>query len=325
MPTETAAPGGYGTREDVRRFAEGVAARQGLDRAWVEAALAQARHQPTVARLIMPAATPSAKNWGAYRARFIDEARLKAGLRWWQDNAEPLRRAQARFGVPAELIVSIVGIETFYGRITGNFRVLDALATLAFDFPTGRSDRSGFFRDELEQFLAFVAADGVEPTAPLGSYAGAMGLPQFMPGSLRRHGVDFDGDGHVTLSRSAADAIGSVANFLVAHGWRPGLPTHFAVQPPEDTGDLAVLIAPDIIPTFDAATFAAHGARLDDTGRRHAGRLALVRLENGGAAPSYVAGTENFFVITRYNWSSYYALAVIEFAALLRERSASPG
>jgi lytic murein transglycosylase B len=221
-------------------------------------------------------------------------------------------------GVPAEIVVAIVGVETYYGRITGGFRVLDALATLAFDFPTGRSDRSAYFRGELAHFFVLCEREGWDPTAVRGSFAGAMGLPQFMPSSQLDFAVDFDGDGHVNLGTSAADVIGSVAHFLAMHGWQRGLPTHYAVASPPPGEGLTALLAPDIQPSFTAAEFEQHGAQLAEDGRRHEGLLALVELLNGGATPSYVAGTQNFYAITRYNWSSYYALAVIDLADTLR-------
>jgi len=145
-----------------------------------------------------------------------------------------------------------------------------------------------------------------------GSFAGAIGLGQFMPGSINRYAVDFDGDGHINMASSAADVIGSVANYLAQHGWQRGLPTHYAVKPPVDTADRAALLAPDILPSFTAAQLAERGAVLDAAGQAHSGPLALVELQNGDAAPSHIAGTTNFYAVTRYNWSAYYALAVIE-------------
>ena len=184
---------------------------------------------------MMPPPAGTAKNWAAYRDRFVEPQRIAAGTRFWQDNAEWLQRAEERWGVPAQIIVGIVGVETFYGRITGNFRVLDVLATLSFDFPTGRSDRSAFFRDELEAFLLLSRREGLDPTLPKGSFAGAMGLPQFMPSSINRYAVDFDGDGRIDLANSTADVIGSVANYLAAFGWQRGMPTQYEVAVPVDT------------------------------------------------------------------------------------------
>ena len=220
--------------------------------------------------------------------------------------------------MPASIVVGVIGVETFYGRHTGSFRVLDALATLAFDFPPGRRDRSEFFRAELEELLHLAATRADAVLQWQGSYAGAFGLPQFMPSSLARYAVDFDEDGRIDLLGSAPDAIGSVAHYLAAFGWEKGLPTHHEVAVPVDTGDRAVLLGPDIVPSFTPRQFLERGAKLSEAAQAHEGLLALVELQNGEAAPSYVAGTRNFWVITRYNWSSYYAMAVIDLAAAVQ-------
>jgi len=310
----------YGKNPLAQEFAAEVADRRGMDPAWLRAALARAHRLPAVQKLIMPPPAGTAKNWAAYRARFIEPQRIQQGIDFWRQNEAWLQEADERWGVPAEVVVAIVGVETFYGRVTGNFRVVDALATLSFDFPTGRRDRSAFFREELEEFFVWCLREGVDPLTVKGSFAGAMGLPQFMPGSINRFAVDFDGDGHINLLRSPADAVGSVAHYLARHGWQRGLATTFEVVVPVDTTDRAALLAPDILPTFSAADFASRGAVLDAAGQAHDGRLALVELQNGERAPSYVAGTRNFWAITRYNWSSYYAMAVIDLAAELRRR-----
>ena len=316
-PAARAVPGhivgapAYGQRDDIRTFAAGVAERRGLDAAWVEQQLAQARRIDSVQKLMMPAPAGTAKDWGAYHDRFVEPRRITAGAAFWQVNADALQRAEARYGVPAALIVGIVGVETYYGRHTGGFRVLDALATLSFDFPSGRSDRSGFFRSELEEFLVLCQREGLDPQVPRGSFAGAMGLPQFMPGSINRHAIDFDGDGRIDLTGSSTDAIGSIAHYLAQFGWQPGMPATFAVTPPPPGEDLQALLGPDILPSFTAAQFAERGALLPPEARAHAGPLALVLLDNGGRPPTYVAGTQNFYAITRYNWSSYYAMAVL--------------
>jgi membrane-bound lytic murein transglycosylase B len=310
----------YGTREDVMRFADEAAQRQGLDAAWVRESLSRARFVPTVARLIMPPPAGTAKNWAAYRGRFVEPKRIRAGLAFWQDNERWLQLAEERYGVPPAIVVGIVGVETIYGQQTGGFRVLDALATLSFDFPTGRRDRSAFFRSELESFLALCRQESLDPALPLGSYAGAMGLPQFMPSSVLKYGIDFDEDGHVDLHGSAADVIGSVAHYLAAFGWERGGPTHFGVAAPVEVRDRALLLVPDILPTFSRDEFAERGAVLDEVGRAWDGKLALVEMGNGDAAPSYFAGTGNFYAITRYNWSSYYAMAVIELGEAVRRQ-----
>jgi membrane-bound lytic murein transglycosylase B len=305
----------YATRPEALQFADDLAARRDLDREWVRQAVGQAHYLPNVPRLMLPPAKGTAKNWGAYRDRFVEPVRIRAGVRFWQQHQGALERAEREYGVPAEIIVGIIGVETLYGQQMGNFRVMDALATLAFDFPSAHpraSERTEFFRRELEQFLSFTNRSNIDPFEPRGSYAGAMGLGQFMPSSWVRYAIDFDGDGKVDLFKSPADAIGSVANYFRGHGWTPGMATHFGVEFNAATLQLDELLAPDILPTFSTTSMQAKGAVLDAAGAQHPGPLALVELQNGGDAPSYVAGTENFYAITRYNWSSYYAMAVIE-------------
>jgi len=312
----------YGSRDDVMRFGAELAERRGLDAAWVQDALQRARFVPLVTKFIMPPPAGSAKNWAAYRSRFIDPVRVRAGAAFWRANEKWLNLAEELYGVPPEIVVGIVGVETIYGQQMGNFRLVDALSTLAFDFPTGRKDRSAFFRDELEALFVLCRSEGIDPLSLKGSYAGALGMPQFMPSSFNRYAVDLDGDGHVDLHRNPADVIGSVANYLATFGWKTGLPTRFEVVPPTDPVGKARLLAPDIVPEFTPAEFEAAGARLSDAGLATESKLALVELENGDGAPSYVAGTTNFYAITRYNWSSYYALAVIELGeAVARERA----
>jgi membrane-bound lytic murein transglycosylase B len=256
-----------------------------------------------------------AKNWQLYRSRFVEPLRIRAGVAFWQAHRDTLQRAEHETGVPAEIIVGILGVETIYGQQTGNFRVLDALATLAFDFPASHpraAERSAYFKTELEQFLSWTFSTWRDPLTLKGSYAGAMGLPQFMPSSWAKYAVDFDGDGVVDLLGSPADAIGSVANYFKAFNWQPGLATHFPLDFDASKLDMTALMAPDILPTFSVENFQAKGVVLTGAALKHTGKLALIELQNGDAAPSYVAGTDNFYAITRYNWSSYYALAVIE-------------
>lgn len=311
-------PNSYAYRSDAVALASLISERHQLDPQWTASVLAQAQVQDAVRRLIMPASNPGAKNWAAYRARFIEPIRIRAGIAFWKANETTLLRAQSIYGVPMDIIAGVIGVETIYGRYTGNTRVLDALTTLSLDFPKGRSDRSPYFQDELGQFLKLCAEQHEDPTQVLGSFAGAIGLPQFMPGSIRRYAVDFDGDGHIDLRSSTADAIGSVANFLAQHGWQRDLPTHYAVVPPRDVEARAALLQPDIVPSFTAAEMMKAGAQLNPAGQNHPGLLALVMLHNAGADPTYVAGTDNFYAITRYNQSSYYALAVIELGQAVR-------
>ena len=309
-------------------WVQDAAQRLQLDPIWVQNTLAQAQRLPSVERLVLPPSSPTAKNWAAYRARFIEPIRIQAGVRFWQNNRNALERAEREYGVPASVIVGIIGVETLYGQNTGNFRILDALATLAFHFPSAHpraAARQAFFQSELEQFLLLTSRSGADPLSIRGSYAGAMGLPQFMPSSWAKFAVDFDGDGRIDLFGSPTDAIGSVANYFKAFGWQSGMPTHYPVTLTPGQSDMDSLLAPDILPTFSVASFVGQGAALSGAALQHPGPLALIELLNGPDAPSYVAGTENFYVITRYNWSSYYAMAVIDLSeALAREMQSKP-
>lgn len=319
-PRRTGTP--YASRSEAVEFADSLAERRGLDRDWVRRMVGEAQNLPVVTRLAAPPPAGTPKNWRAYRSRFIDPIRIQAGARFWQANRQVLARAEREFGVPAEIVVGIIGVETIYGRQMGDFRVLDAIATLAFDFPEShprRAERAQYFRGELEHLLAWHSRAGTDPREPLGSYAGAQGMPQFMPSSIAQWAIDYDGDGRIDLARSSADTIGSVANYFRGYGWNPGQPTHYPVRFDPQKLDLSALLAPDILPTFSVASFQAKGAVLEGQALEHKGPLALIELQNGGDAPSYVAGTENFYVITRYNWSSYYAMSVIDLGREVRE------
>ncbi len=314
----------YLQRDDVMRFGAEIAERNDLDVAWVLTTLADARYQPSVIKYISPPPAGTAKNWAAYRARFVEPRRIEAGVAFWRANEGWLLRAEDVYGVPPAIVAGIIGVETIYGQQMGSFRVIDALATLAFDYPAGRKDRSAFFRDQLEQLFIYCHSTperaGCDPLALKSSYAGALGMPQFMPGSINKYAMDFDGDGRIDLRESSADVIGSVARYLAEFGWRRGVPTHFAVAVPVDAADRAFLLGPDILPTFTATQFAEHGAKLAPGAQSYDGLLALVELQNGDAAPSYVAGTSNFYAITRYNKSSYYAMAVIDLGEAVKRQ-----
>lgn len=305
----------YSQRQDAVQWAHDFSVRHGLPQAWVHAAVADAHLLPQVVRLVTPSSKPNAKNWAAYRDRFIEPKRIAAGLAFWKTHAADLARAEHTYGVPARIIVGILGVETLYGQHTGNFRILDALATLAFDFPAGHpraQERQAFFRQELEHFLVMAHDNHADPRNLKGSYAGAMGLPQFMPSSWQRYAVDFDGDGKIDLFNSTSDAIGSVANYFRSFDWQTEQPTHFEVQVQSTPEQLEQLLLPDILPTFNASSMQTLGLQLPQTASQYPGKLALIELRNGENAPSFILGTDNFYAVTRYNWSSYYAMAVIE-------------
>lgn len=325
-PSATApANGYYSNSPQAMAFAEQLAAKYDLPPDAVRNILGQARFSPAAQRLMRPGHSSFFKNWRTYRSRFVEPIRINAGLRFWQSNRETLERAEAEYGVPQEVILGILGVETLYGKDMGSFRVIDVLATLAFDFPkTAKRDRSDFFQAELASFLRQEMQTGRDPLQPKGSYAGAMGMGQFMPSSLQNFAVDFDGDGIIDLSQPA-DAIGSVAHYFQAYGWKRGQQAIFDVQLAPDA-QMDKLLAPDILPSFNAKGMQALGAQLPKSAQNYPGNLALIELWNGdpslaGNEKTYFAGTDNFYAITRYNQSSYYAMAVLDLGAAIRERA----
>ena len=232
----------FSASPDVRDFIQFMHEQHGFDVAHLTQQFSDIHSNATVLRAIQPAAVPEQqRSWERYRARFLNERRLGNGLRFWQENRAELLRAEAIYGVPQEIIVAIIGVETEYGRNMGKFSVLEALTTLAFDYPP----RAAFFRGELEQFLLMARENGIRPLDYKGSYAGAIGIPQFMPSSQRRFAVDFDGDDKIDLRRSTTDAIGSVARFLNMHGWQAKAPIAI---PASVDGDPSALIAAGIKP-----------------------------------------------------------------------------
>ncbi|MEY4318410.1 MAG: lytic murein transglycosylase [Pseudomonadota bacterium] len=305
----------FGRTPEVLTLAQELATQHQLPLDWVQHQLSRAQRLVGVPKLVLPPPVTVPKNWRAYRERFVEPVRIQAGVQFWQRHRTTLERAEKTYGVPAEMVVGILGVETLYGQHMGNYRVLDALTTLSLNFPQEHpraAEREAFFKSELGHFLVQMrqVPEGAAPIT--GSFAGAMGWPQFMPSSWAKFAVDFDGDGRIDLLNNPVDAIGSVANYFKAFGWQTGMPTHYPVQFDEARLDKPTMLAPDILPTFSVTTFTAKGAVLEGDALQHKGQLALVELFNGQDAPSYVAGTENFYVVTRYNWSSYYALAVIE-------------
>ena len=302
-----------GNTPAVKALANRLSAEHQLPKAWVQKQIASARLLPEVQQMVLPPISPTAKNWQAYRARFLQTQRIQAGVAFARKYAEELKRAQTSYGVPTAYVLGVLGVETFFGQHQGQFKVLDALATLSMAFPKEHpyaSERQAFFENELGHHLQQLRA---KPSLKnqLGSFAGASGWPQFMPSSITKFAVDFDSDGRIDLSRTPVDAIGSVAHYFQAYGWQTGMPTHFEVKLNANEADLSALLAPDIVPTWSVLHLQDKDVEVVEASG-YAKPLALVQLFNADEAPSYVAGTENFFVITRYNRSSYYALAVIE-------------
>ncbi|MCB1876082.1 MAG: lytic murein transglycosylase B [Chromatiales bacterium] len=288
----------------------------GFDREKLQNTLAGAELRQDILDLI--ARPAEGKPWHEYRQIFLDSARIDRGVDFWNSNAKSLEVAADRYGVPPEIIVAILGVETRYGGYKGRHRVLDALATLAFAYPK----RSTFFTKELEQFLLLTREEGMDPAEPIGSYAGAMGTPQFMPSSFRSYAVDFDGDGKRDIWSDAKDTVGSVANYFQRHGWRRGEPIVAAAQV---DGDLYQrVVNKGRKPQMNLADLKAAGVKID----KHwdDGLPATLMELDGVEGPEHWVGLYNFYVITRYNHSVLYALAVYQLSqeiAAERQRRAS--
>ncbi|UTW06566.1 lytic murein transglycosylase B [Pseudomonas benzenivorans] len=249
------------------------------------------------------------KPWSAYRPIFITEARVARGVEFWKQHQATLDRAEQEYGVPPQVIVAIIGVETFYGGNTGGYRVADALFTLAFDYPP----RAPFFRKELREFLMLAREEQVDPLSVTGSYAGAMGLPQFMPSSFRAYAVDFDGDGKVNIWSNPVDAIGSVASYFKRHGWQPG---ETVASRASVTGESVEQgLSPGLDPVHNVGELRRFGWSSAETLSDELPVTAF-RLDGAEGAEHWL-GLPNFFVITRYNRSVMYAMAVNQLAELL--------
>jgi peptidoglycan lytic transglycosylase B len=288
-------------RSDVKAFIDKMVVEHDYDRAALQKTLAGAESQEAIIKAISRPAERT-MNWADYRKIFMTDKRIDAGADFWREHAATLQRISAETGVSCEILVGIIGVETFFGRITGNYRVLDALSTLAFDYPP----RSGFFRRELEQFLLLVREEQMDAADATGSYAGAMGAPQFMPSSYRAYAVDASADGKRDIWSNWEDVIGSVANYFVRHGWQQGQDVAArATLSPQWNGKTPSnsLKAEDTVESLskDGVLFA--------TGLGSEAKSALLKLE-GSSGDEYWVGFHNFFVITRYNRSVMYALAV---------------
>ncbi len=292
------------SRDDVRAFVGEMAGRHGFAAEELGRVLEQAESRPSIIAL-MTRPAEKALPWHEYRARFLTERRITRGVETGRLQSGALERAAER-GVPASVLLSIVGVETSYGEITGKHRVVDALATLAFDFPP----RSSFFRGELEQFLLVTREESLDPLGPQGSYAGAMGIPQFMPSSFRAYAVDGDGDGRRDLWASWADVFASVANYLRAHGWRSDEPVMARADVAE--ADLAGLEFGRVDLTETVGSLKARGVRFDTV--LPADAPAVLLQFAGRDGPEHRVGFTNFYAITRYNRSQLYASAVSDLA-----------
>jgi membrane-bound lytic murein transglycosylase B len=291
-------------RKDVQQFIAKLNKEHGFDRQDLVWILRDAEPQPRIIE-IMERPAEAAMPWYQYRARFLTEERIAAGVGVWQQNREALETIARDSGVPAQYLVAITGVETFYGRQTGGYRVLDALATLAFEYPR----RAEYFQNELTQFLLLTREEQLNPRTPKGSYAGAMGIPQFMPSSFRRYAVDGSGDGHRDLWKYGPDVFASVAHYLKEHGWHAGEPVLSDAAndaPPDDPAKAEAKLADTV------QTLRQRGYRFDTTlPDTAAAMLVPAALEDRA---TWRVGFQNFYVITRYNRSFLYAMAVNDLA-----------
>ena len=294
-------------------FAAQAASEYDLDQQEVISLLQNARFKQSIVDAISRPA--EAKPWYDYRPIFITDKRIRGGIEFWRENEQLIAQASEKFGVDPQIIVAIIGVETFYGRITGSYRVLDALATLSFYYPDTGNDRSDFFSRELMNFLILGGEEELPLDDVTGSYAGAMGLGQFMPSSYREYAVDLDGDGRRDLWSSLPDVIGSVANYLHRHGWEPDQPvTYPAVMASGANMDL--VMKRDFKPKISSAEIAEAGfsSSVPVSGETLA---AVARLEEEDG-DRYFITFKNFYVITRYNRSALYAMAVYELSEAIR-------
>ncbi len=304
----TMAQGDYTGRDDVQAFIQKLRDEHGMSEQQLHEYLDHATRQERILELMRKPA--EGKDWSQYRPIFLTEKRIQAGVDFWNKHAKILQRASKEYGVPQEIIVAIIGVETFYGTRMGRFSVLDALATLGFDYPP----RGKFFTNELEQFLLLVQEEAIDPYKVLGSYAGAMGMGQFIPSSYRRYTVDFDGNGKRNLWDSPADGIGSVANYFKVHKWKTGEPVIELANVQDN--NYKQLKANGRKPRYSKAELKAAGITSRGAVTNNE-KLVFLDLQGESGSEHWV-GHHNFFVITEYNHSVKYALAVYQLGEAIK-------
>ncbi|CAB3687377.1 membrane-bound lytic murein transglycosylase B [Burkholderia sp. OAS925] len=320
-------PQRYANNANVDAFINDMAARYDFDEAALHSLFAGVSYSATAVKLVTPSPSAAVKNWRVYQSRFLDQIRINAGIRFWRANRATLQRAYEEFGVPPEVIVGILGVETIYGRFMGNFRVLDALTTLSFDYPNtpNRADRQATFRKNLEDYLVWTRDSQIDPSTVLGSYTGAIGIPQFLPSSIVQYAVSYDGHKDIDLRTSQADAIGSVANYLRKNGWENGRPVVWKIG--SDAGSLGVAQAaadgaPE--PHWPLDQLLRAGLVLNEPNVNISSEVAtpvtVVDLPSPGRGTEYMLGLKNFYVLTRYNRSFFYALAVYQLGQRIKSQ-----
>ena len=299
----------YWQRPVVKNFADEMVAKYQFDKDQLENWFTGSKKRQSIIDAMMRPA--EAKPWKEYRPIFLTDKRITKGVMFWQKHQKLLEKAESQFGVPAEIIVAIIGVETYYGRQSGRYPVIDALATLGFDYPP----RSKFFKKELEQFLLLARDEKLNLTQTLGSYAGAMGMGQFIPSSYRRYAIDFDGDGHRDLWHTT-DAIGSVANYFKRHGWRKGEQVILKAQ---SNGKDHQKEGRMMKPHRSIKSFRQQGLSFENGVKTKDDQAVLVKL-NGKKGTEYWLGLHNFYVISRYNHSPLYSMAVYQLSEEIKKR-----
>jgi membrane-bound lytic murein transglycosylase B len=299
----------------VSAFVNDMAEKHGFEHKALMRIMNKARFRRDIIRVMQRPA--EAKPWHQYRPIFVTQARTRGGVQFWRDHEALLEHAEKEFGVAPEMIVAIIGVETRYGGNTGKYRVLDSLSTLAFGYPK----RANFFRKELEEFLLLSREEDIDIAETKGSYAGAMGMPQFIPSSYRAYAVDFDGDGKRDLLNSTADVIGSIANYFKMHGWKSG--DTVTLKARTGTSKLDALVDAGMKPSLSPQQLSEHGVEAEGEPLPKNALASLIRLENK-SEDEYWLGLHNFYVITRYNHSNLYAMAVYQLSQeILELRSAT--
>lgn len=304
------AAGNLTQRDEIKNFVDNMVERHEFNGPLLKKVFSKVNLQPSIIEAMTSPA--EGKDWYQYRPIFLTESRIKGGVKFWDKHEATLTRAEEKYGVPAEIIIAIIGVETRYGRHTGNYRVMDALATLAFDYPP----RSKFFKSELEHFLLMAREEQIDPLDLKGSYAGAMGQPQFIASSFRSYAVDFDGDGRRDLWENTDDVIGSVANYFKRHGWKKGQPitTQVKIQGKKYNKLLSKGLKPD----SNLKEFRKHGIQVAKQYKNPL-KAKLLKFKTEDDA-EYWAGLKNFYVITRYNHSALYAMAVYQLSEEIRQQ-----
>ncbi len=296
-------------RAEVQRFIAEVAAKHRFEKSELTRLFEQVEIRPEILEAISRPA--EAKPWYEYRPIFLTRDRIQEGRQFILDHLDILQKAESRFGVPKEIIAAIIGVETKYGRYKGRYRVIDSLTTLGFEYPR----RARFFRRELVEFLLLTREEQVDPLTLRGSYAGAMGQPQFISSSFRRWAVDFDGDNKRDIWTSTADTIGSVANYFKEHGWRPGEMVTLKARPTATAATLK--FDDDLKPNYTLSHLKTRGLRFTGDGLSPDHKAAVITLETRNG-PEYWLGFHNFYVISRYNHSAMYAMAVYQLSQELK-------